>query len=114
MPLVLSYQLRIGVGPGFRHTLGASAGKLDGDHGLDAADKEEVGLSRGSDLEPDEKADFFHADQFGDNFEMLAKPGRFEVVDFGPRDDGDEPGAAHFLERPAERGGELRAGDFNH
>ena len=37
-----------------------------------------------------------------------------EVVDFSAGDDGDEAGAVHFLEGPAEGGGELGARDLDH
>jgi hypothetical protein len=105
---------RISVGPGLGNALGAAAGKLHGDHRLGAADEDEIGLGGGGDLEAHEGADFFHADELGGDEEGVAKARGLEVIDFGARDDGDEAGAVHFLEGPAERGGELRAGDLHH
>jgi hypothetical protein len=81
---------------------------------LEAADEEETGLGGGGDFEPDEEADFFEAEEFGGDEKMVAEAGGFEVVDFGAGDDGDESGAAHLFEGPAEGGGELGAGDFDH
>jgi hypothetical protein len=107
-------EVGIGVGPGGGDALGASAGKLDSDHGLEAADEEEIGLGGGGNFELDEEADFFEAEEFGGDEEVVAEAGGFEVVDFGAGDDGDESGAAHLFEGPAERGGELGAGDFDH
>ena len=104
----------IGVTPCGRDALGASAGELDGDHGLETADEDEVGLGGGGDLEADEEADFFETEEFGGDEEAVAEAGGAEVIDFGAGDDGDESGAAHFLEGPAEGGGELGAGDLDH
>jgi hypothetical protein len=106
--------LRISVNPGGRYASRAATGELNRDHGLDAADEDQFRPGGLRDFEADEEADFFQTSEFGRDGEAVAQAGRFEVVDFGAHDDGDEPGAAHFLEAPTESGGELRAGDLNH
>ncbi len=104
----------IGPAPGGGDALGAAAGKLDGDHGLGAADEGEAGRLGGGDLELEVGADFLEADEFGGDEEGVAEAGGLEVVDFGAGDDGHEAGAVHGLEVPAEGGGELGAGDLDH
>ena len=81
--------MRVSLAPRGGDALRASAGQLDGDHGLDASDKDEVGLGRRGDLKSDEKADFFHADKLGGDDQVFTKSGRFEVIDFGSRHDRD-------------------------
>src|SRR5258707_704290 len=106
--------MRISCAPGGGDALRTTTRKLDGDHGLEAADKDKVELGDGRNFEAEEEADFFHADHFSGNEEMITEASGLEIVDFGAGNDGDESGAAHLFQRPAERGGELRAGDFDH
>src|SRR5271156_1754048 len=106
--------MRIGVAPCLWDALRATAWKLHGDHRLDAADENQLGFVGGDDLKSHEGTDFFHADQFGIDEQAIAKTRGLDIIDFGPRDDGDEAGAVHFLEGPAERRGELRAADLDH
>ena len=81
---------------------------------LRAAGEKRFGRNGGADLKGHEHADLFDPDELGVDRERIAEARGPEVVDLRAGDHGDEAGAAHLLERPAERRGQLRARDFHH